>query len=132
MADHVKLSDLHIALMRAGKDAGYPVLNLQPAADLRRAAMRMQSLNEQACNGVMRWDDKARRMLPSWDDSDESRNVAATERAREKATIAIAGIFGPNWFQAFELEFQRDPRGAPIKIHDKGGNRGWSPLVAVY
>lgn len=132
MSNHVKLSDLHIYLMRAGNDTGCPVLDLRPAADLRRSAMRLQSLNELACNGVMRWDEKARRMLPAWDENDESRNERATEKAREKARAAMVGIFGANWAGFYELEFQRDPRGAPIKIHDKGGERGWSPLVAVW
>lgn len=132
MSDHVKLSDLHISLMRAGNDTGCPVLDLRPAVDLRRAAMRLQSLNELACNGVMRWDEKARRVLPQWNERDESRNEAATERARGKARAAVDAIFGERWDEYFELEFQRDPRGAAIKLHSAGKTRGWTPLVAVY
>lgn len=131
MADHIKLSDLQVRLARLAKYTGIELLDLQPAADLRKAAMRLQTLNEQPCNGIPRWNEKAKMVLSEWNESDEKRNDAATERARDKARKAVAELFGENWAQYLELEFQRDPRGAAIKINLKGENAGKSNAMGI-
>ena len=131
MAHNIKLSDLQIELHRMAVNNGIALLDLRPAADLRKAAMRLQSLNEQACNGVQRWNEKHKRVLAEWNDSDQTRNDSATDRARGKAIAAMAEIFGDTWSEKFDLEFQRDPRGAAIKIHRKGES-GFGAMVAVY
>lgn len=85
------------------------------ATIISRHARRVDRDNLAACNGINRYDEKARMVLPSWTDSDEEKR----QRARDKARLAIAAAFADTfkdmpYVDVFKVELQGDPRGAAI------------------
>ncbi len=102
---------------------------LTACRDLSTAGAALLRWAEKACNGIPRYDAKAGRVLASWTDDDEAAKDKAQERAEAKALAALRVIFGPD-LAGVEVEFQRDPRGAMVKVHD-AGRAGWSPLFSV-
>lgn len=75
------------------------------AEALIRMGIRAQRLALQRCNGVERYDAKARRMLASWTDADEERADKSTARIRKDAS-ALLEPYG-----ATDVSVAGDPRG---------------------
>lgn len=97
---------------------------------LLRAAGTLQRWAEKACNGIERYDAKAKMRLASWTEADEAAKDKAQERAEKKALAALALIFGEK-LAGLHIEFQRDPRGAMIKVYRKADAASSNPLLWV-
>lgn len=83
---------------------------------------------EKRCNGVMRYDAKARMVLASWTEQDESR----AEKSDANAESFIRGAAAILWDEGIvDIEFQRDPRGAMVKFWDKGARDVSSPRLVA-
>ncbi|QXN72319.1 hypothetical protein RCSALEM_91 [Rhodobacter phage RcSalem] len=118
MANHIALHDLQRTLYRAAERQGADVVDIFGAApELRRAAFRLNSINESECNGVERWNPKIRMMESQWNDSDQARADRLRAKAETRIKAALVLAFGENWGQFFTLEFNGDPRGAPVYLH---------------
>lgn len=118
MAEHIKLHVLQETLFRAADRQGATGGDIFAAAsELRRAAFRLNALNESECNGVERWNSDLRRMVTEWNDSDQARADRLREKAETRVKAALAVAYGENWQQFFTLEFNGDPRGAPVYLH---------------
>lgn len=79
---------------------------------LSSASRRLSRYAETRCNGIERWDSKAGRVLASFTDDDDARLDRLEGRAEAQAVAAIAVLFG----DSVTVTFQRDPRGAPIRL----------------
>lgn len=71
------------------------------------------------CNGIERWDDKAKMRLAQWTDADEARAEKSDARAEARVRAALNTFFGDK-AKEFEIRFQRDPRGALIVVELAG------------
>ena len=110
---------------------------LSRRATRNRAAFRLNSINESECNGVERWNPQLHRMLAEWNDSDQARADRLREKAENRVKAAMAVAYGPEWEKVFALEFNGDPRGAPVNIHPANAERSHgifcnSPIVAIW
>ncbi|QXN71359.1 hypothetical protein RCPACIFIC_90 [Rhodobacter phage RcPacific] len=138
MAEHIKLHDLQESLFRAADRQGATGGDIFRAApELRRAAFRLNSINESECNGVERWNPQLRRMLAEWNDSDQARADRLREKAENRVKAAMAVAFGAEWEKFFAIEFNGDPRGAPVKIHSANAERSHgifcnSPMFCIW
>lgn len=94
----------------------YETLNLH-TAEIRRAAMRLGSLGERQCNGVIGPDGHAK-----WDDKDQETCDRWTATAERRAATALRFLFC-DAFKRLEIEFQGDPRGPSIIIHERYGRQ---------
>jgi len=90
----------------------------ESAFTLRNSARRLQWLGERECNGVTGPDGFAK-----WDEGDQAKNDSDREKAENRAAKAIEAIMDSEARQRIEIEFQGDPRGAPILIHEKNGRQ---------
>ncbi len=97
---------------------------------LRRAAMTLQRWAEKQCNGIDRWDAKLGRVMASWTEADDKAMEKAQDRAEKLALTGFHLIFAEK-MNGLEAEFQRDPRGAMVKLWPKGKKDSGSPLLAV-
>lgn len=104
---------------------------LSACISLATAARTLLLNAEKRCNGIQRWDEKARMVLASWTDEDEAKAQKSDEKAEDIAKGAIATLYGANWPQIIDLEFQGDPRGAMIKVWPFGKRDVSSPLMVV-
>ena len=98
---------------------GYRFMAFERAAkEIRLASNALQRISESECNGIERYDSKARMRLASWTDSDQL--SADRRRAKHEARIidALSCLLGPWLFnRAIQLEFQRDPRGSMLQVN---------------
>lgn len=82
------------------------------------------------CNGIERYDHKAKMRLASWTDEDEARAEKSDARAEARVRAALGAFFGDK-AKEFKVYFQGDPRGALIVVetadHGVYGSRvaGW-------
>lgn len=79
------------------------------------------------CNGIERWDSKAKMRLAEWTDDDEARAEKSDARAEARVRAALDTFFGDKAKQ-FEICFQGDPRGALIVVSLAGTDSrvaGW-------
>lgn len=97
---------------------------------LLRAAGTLQRWAEKACNGIERWDDKAKMRLASWTDADEAAKDKAQKRAEVQAMAALGLMFGDK-LDGLAIEFQRDPRGAMVKVYRKAEAGSGNPVLWV-
>lgn len=100
---------------------------LEGCEKLRRASGTLLRWAEKACNGIERWDAKAKMRLASWTEADEAAKDKAQDRAEKMALTALHLIFAEK-LNGLTVEFQRDPRGAMIKLYRKGET---SPVLCV-
>ena len=122
MTDHITLAALQRALYRAADRQETATPDIWGAApELRRAAFRLDALNTAQCNGVLRRSPDIGRMEARWTDADQARADRLRARAENRVRVALAQAFGPTWEEAFDLEFNQDPRGAPIRLHSATG-----------
>ncbi len=86
------------------------------AATIRKGAAALSRIAESECNGIMRWDDQARRMLASWTDDDQARADKREAKARASILAAFDSILSGRG-ESFTVNFQSDPRGAPVRFY---------------
>lgn len=118
MAEHIALHELQKTLFRAAERQGINSVDVFAAApELRRAAFILNRISEQECNGIERWDSKAKMMLGSWTEADQARADKRRAKAESRVKAALVVAYGADWDNAFTLEFQGDPRGAPVYLN---------------
>ena len=94
---------------------GEPIGNIyyraaRDAAALCSLGRKAQRLGEKRCNGVQRYDAKARLVLASWTEADEQ----AAERVAEKIKAEALAILEP--YGATLVTVTGDPRGYCVKF----------------
>lgn len=85
-----------------------------------KAARGLLRNAEKRCNGIERWNAKARMVLAEWTDADEEKAERGDERGEKAIREALAVLYGPTWAERLELETQGDPRGAMVKVWPRG------------
>lgn len=95
------------------------------------AARTLQRNAEKRCNGIMRYDNKARMVLASWTDDDEARAERSDAKAEKAVLECVATIWGDYWREFIDVEFQGDPRGAMVKLWDAGQRDKTSPRICA-
>lgn len=99
-------------------------------AEIIRAARVMDRNAVNRCNGVERYDAKARMVLASWTDADEAKAEKADERAEARVKAALAVIYGATWAERIDLETCGDPRGPMVKLYAAGFKDQGSPRLS--
>jgi hypothetical protein len=95
-----------------------------------RASRTLERNAVKRCNGIERYDAKARMVLASWTDADEASAERSDDRAEAKVKAALAVIYGATWGERIDLETSGDPRGAMVKLWTKGSkDKGWARLT---
>lgn len=84
----------------------------------RNAAMRLSSIGERECNGVMGPDGFAK-----WDEADQAKADRDSEAAQRRAIAALEALFDAETFKRLAIEFQGDPRGPSITVSVVGGSQ---------
>jgi len=98
-------------------------------AEIIRAARIMDRNAVNRCNGIERWDAKARMRLAEWTDADEAKAERSDEKAEARVKAALAVIYGATWADRIDLETCGDPRGPMVKLWAKGfRDQGWPRL----
>lgn len=101
------------------------------ALALVKSSRALKRMAVARCNGIPRYDAKARMVLASWTDDDETRAERADKRAETRIRDAMVTIYGSDWADRIDLECQGDPRGAMVKLWASGfRGKGW-PRVAL-
>ena len=103
---------------------------LEGCDKVRRAAETLHRWAEKQCNGIDRYDAKLGRVMASWTEADDKAMDKAQNRAEKLALTGFYLIFAEK-LNGLEVEFQRDPRGAMVKVWPKGEKDKGSPLLAV-
>jgi hypothetical protein len=80
---------------------------------IRRNSAALQRSHESRCNGIPRYDAKARAVLASWTAEDGARANRIEARARARIVAEFRAMFGG----AVSIEFNCDPRGAPVRVY---------------
>ncbi|TIX28863.1 hypothetical protein [Mesorhizobium sp.] len=89
-----------------GSPCGMPAYPAaRDAETLVRLGKRALRIAEQKCNGIERYDAKARQVLASWTEADEAR----AEKTIAKIEADAAAILQP--YGATDIKAQGDPRG---------------------
>lgn len=86
------------------------------ARELRLASATLLRISEQECNGIERWDAKAKMRLASWTEEDQTRSEARRAKQEKRVMDALESFFDAETFKRLRVEFQGDPRGAMIII----------------
>lgn len=89
---------------------------LSAAKAILSASRRLSRIAEQECNGIERWDPKARMVLASWTDADQASADKRSAKAEADAIDAFRSIYGDP-VTHYAVIFQGDPRGAPIRFY---------------
>lgn len=100
---------------RADASRIYPYICAKDAESIVRLGNRAAKLAEKRCNGILRYDAKAGRLLPSWTESDD----AAAEKAAEKIAAEAGRILAA--YGAAVVSVSGDPRGHCLKIRLASG-----------
>lgn len=99
-----------------GSPTGFPYYRAaKDAESLVRLGKRAARIAEQRCNGIQRYDVKARMVLASWTEDDEARADKAASRI-EKEAAAILQPYG-----ATEINANNDPRGFGLRFRLASG-----------
>ena len=85
---------------------------------IRRNAATLNRIGEMECNGVLGPDGFAK-----WDKNDQARADRRRTTAEKRIVEAIKGAILSPFCQRLEIEFQGDPRGAPVLISLDGQER---------
>lgn len=107
---------------------GFDAMNAAARA-LRLAAAVLERTAVNRCNGIERWDAKAKMRLASWTDEDEARAERSDAKQEARATEALRTVFGDR-FAEVRVAFQGDPRGAMIVIYPASDEHGTSNGLA--
>jgi hypothetical protein len=85
---------------------------------IRDCAMRLSSIAERECNGV---NDPKHPGCQKWDDKDQAHADRVHANNERKILAALESVFDNADFSRLEIEFQGDPRGPSVIIHERGG-----------
>lgn len=96
-----------------------------------RAARIMDRNAVKRCNGIERWNGRARMVLASWTEADEAKAEKSDDAAEAKVKAALAAIYGATWPERIDLETCGDPRGPMVKLWAKGFRDHGSPRISV-
>ena len=115
MAESIKVEALGVAksLWRIYDNYNLPSGTMSvfdAAPQLVKASRALQRLNELECNGVYDWQTRQYR----WNESDQLKADKKREKIDAKVSAIIAQLFGDK----IAIEFNHDPRGAPIKLYE--------------
>lgn len=99
-------------------------------AEIIKAARIMDRNAVNRCNGIERYDAKAKMRLAEWTDADEAKAERADERAEARVKAALATIYGATWAERIDLETCGDPRGPMVKLWAKGFKDKGSPRLS--
>lgn len=97
------------------KSAVPPYRAASDAESLVRLGKRAARIAVQRCNGILRYDAEARRVLGTWTDDDEAR----ADKACGKIAKAAAEILTP--YGATDIQVGGDPRGFTLKFRLASG-----------
>jgi len=91
------------------------------ACALITLANKLQRCAERQCNGIERWNAAAGQRVTEWTEQDAAKNERAVEKARAEVERIASEYRTEKVLDAYEgkgvaVQFNRDPRGAPIKI----------------
>lgn len=92
-----------------------PYQAARDAESLVRLGKRAARIAEQRCNGIERYDAKARQRLATWTEDDEARADKATARIEAQATEILAK------YGAVDIKAHGDPRGYVLKFRLASG-----------
>lgn len=99
-----------------GSPCGFPYYRAATDAEtLVRLGKRAARIAVQRCNGIERYDAKARQVLASWTEEDEARADKSSERIVKEA----AEILAP--YGAADVSAHGDPRGFVLKFRLASG-----------
>lgn len=94
-----------------GSPTGFPYYRAaRDAESLIRLGKRAARIAERQCNGIQRYDAKARMVLSSWTEADE----AKAERERKRIATEARAILAP--YGATLITVTGDPRGFCLKF----------------
>lgn len=115
-------ASIELALYRSGllPSTFKPRALTEACKAISRHAARLARHQLNACNGIERWDAKARRVLASWTEADQAKAERETEESREVIRYALRGFLTPGcvW------DWKTDPRaGCVLRITDKDNRR---------
>jgi hypothetical protein len=116
-----------LATENGGPDLGGmpPYRAAKDAEKLIRLGKRAARIALDRCNGIQRYDAKARQMLATWTEADEARADTACDKIAKDA----AAILNP--YGATKISVGGDPRGFTLKFHlasgrtNSAGGEGW-------
>ena len=116
-ATNIELNLYRSQLLRAGVNA----YHLETACkSIARHVARISRHQLNACNGVQRWDVKARQVLASWTEQDAEKAERETDASRAAIRDALKQFLTPGcvW------DWKTDPRaGCVVRIRDKNNRR---------
>lgn len=115
-----RATDIELALYRSRllrKDANVNPHHFSKACRfVAKQAARIARHQLNACNGIERYDVKARQMLASWTEDDQAKADRETEESRKAIVDALSSFMtrGLKW------DWKTDPRaGCVLRISDK-------------
>lgn len=115
MNRHETTSELYrLADKIAATTCGFDAMSAA-ANEIRLASKALQRINERECNGIPGPDGYMK-----WDDEDQERADKQRERHEKRVIEALGSAFALNILPLLDIEFQGDPRGAPVIVHTKG------------
>ena len=116
-ATNIELNLYRSQLLRAGVNA----YHLETACkSIARHVARISRHQLNACNGIQRWDVKARQVLASWTEQDAEKAERETDASRAAIRDALKQFLTPGcvW------DWKTDPRaGCVVRIRDKNNRR---------
>jgi len=93
---------------------------LAACKDIASAAALRGRWAVKACNGVQRYDAKAKVWLATWTEADCVKHGKSDYLTETRIHAALVTLFGTDWQNRIVLELQGDPRGAMVKLHETG------------
>lgn len=102
-----------------------PYRAARDAESLVRLGKRAARIAINRCNGIERYDAKARQMLATWTEDDESRADKACDKIAKEAAKILES------YGATDIRVGGDPRGFTLKFHlasgrtNSAGGEGW-------
>ena len=118
MSKQATISELYRIVEKTDSCGTGYVDKSRAAKIIRRNAATLSTLAERECNGVIGHDG-----FPKWDDGDQARADKRRDTAETAIVDALKAAIPSPWFDRLTVEFQGDPRGAPVLVHIDGQER---------
>ena len=120
-ATNIELNLYRSGLLRAGVNA----YHLQTACNrLARHAARIGRHQLNACNGIPRWDAKARQVPASWTEQDAEQDAEKAKRETNASRAAVRDALKQFLTPGCVWDWKTDPRaGCVLRIRDKNNRR---------
>ncbi len=110
MTKHETLEQIYRLAESVDMVSGY-LIKANAARIIRRNAATLNTLSERECNGVTGPDGYAK-----WDDGDQAKTDKRRITAKKAIRLAIKVLVPEPARNRLTVEFQGDPRGAPVSI----------------